>query len=54
MGEVDNFTGVLNSLIGSEEIYMIFVWLSYISTNHTLASNSLSGNIYIMNQRGIP
>jgi hypothetical protein len=31
MGEVDNFIGVLNRLVGSEEISMIFVRLSYIS-----------------------
>jgi hypothetical protein len=31
MGEVDNFTGVLNKLAGSEEISMIFVRMSYIS-----------------------
>jgi hypothetical protein len=53
MGEVDNFTGVLNMLAGSEEISMISVWLSYISIKHTLTSNSLSSNIYILNQRGI-
>jgi hypothetical protein len=54
MGEVDNFTGVLNRLAGSEAISMIFVWLSYISTKYTLTSNSLSGNPYILNQRGTP
>jgi hypothetical protein len=54
MGEVDNFIGVLNRLADSEAISMIFVWLSYISTKHTLTSNSLSGNIYILDQRGIP
>jgi hypothetical protein len=31
MGEVDNFTGVLNRLAGSEAISMISVRLSYIS-----------------------
>ena len=54
MGEVDNFTRVLHRLPGSEEISMIYVWLSYISTKHTLISNFLSSNIYILNQRGIP
>jgi len=49
MGEVDNFTGVLNRLTGSEEIFMIFVWISYIVTKHTLMSNFLFGNIYIPN-----
>jgi hypothetical protein len=49
MGEVDNFIRVLNKLAGSEAISMIYVWLSYISTKHTLASNSLSDNIYILN-----
>jgi hypothetical protein len=29
MGDVDNFTGVLNRLVGSEEISMIYVRLSY-------------------------
>jgi hypothetical protein len=42
MGEVDKFTGVLNMLAGSEEISMIYVWLSYISIYHTLLSSSLS------------
>jgi hypothetical protein len=54
MGDVDNFTGVLNRLAGSEEISTIFVWLSYISTKHTLTSNSLSDNIYILDQQGLP
>jgi hypothetical protein len=31
MGEVDNFTGVLNRLTGSEAISMVSVRLSYIS-----------------------
>jgi hypothetical protein len=54
MGEVDNFTGVLNRLAGSEAISMISVRLSYISIYHTLSSSSLSGDIYILNQLGIP
>jgi hypothetical protein len=54
MGELDNFTGVLNRLVGSEEIYMISVRFPYISIYHTLLSGSLSGYIYIMNQLGIP
>jgi hypothetical protein len=41
-GEVDNFTGVLNRLAGSEAISMIYVRLSYISIHHTLLSSSLS------------
>jgi hypothetical protein len=53
MGDVDNFTGVLNRLAGSEAISMIYVRLSYMY-QHTLVTISLSGNIYILNQQGIP
>jgi hypothetical protein len=53
MGDVDNFTGVLNRLAGSEAISMISVRLSYMY-KHTLVSSSLSGNIYILNRQGIP
>jgi hypothetical protein len=50
--EVDNFTGVLNMIAGSEEISMIYVSLSYTSIYHTLLSGSLFNNIYILNQLG--
>ena len=53
MGDVDNFTGVLNKLIGSEEISMISVRLSYMY-KYTLEDSSLSYNSYILNQQGIP
>jgi hypothetical protein len=53
MGDVDNFTGVLNRLAGSEAISMISVRLSYMY-KHTLEASSLSDNIYILNQQGIP
>jgi hypothetical protein len=53
MGDVDNFTGVLNRLTGSEAISMISVRLSYMY-KHTLKASSLSDNIYILNRRGIP
>jgi hypothetical protein len=49
MGDVDNFTGVLNRLAGSEEISMISVSLSYMY-KHTLVSSSPSDNIYILNR----
>jgi hypothetical protein len=53
MGDIDNFTEVLNRLIGSEAISMISVRLSYMY-KHTLVSSSLFGNIYILNRQGIP
>jgi hypothetical protein len=53
MGDVDNFTGVLNRLVGSEEISMISVRLSYMY-KHTLVASSLFDNIYILNRQGIP
>jgi hypothetical protein len=53
MGDINNFTGVLNKLGGNEEISMIYVSLSYMY-KHTLKASSLSDNIYIMNLRGIP
>jgi hypothetical protein len=53
MGDVDKFTGVLNRLVGSEAISMIFVRMSYMY-KHNLVSSSLFGNIYILNRQGIP
>jgi hypothetical protein len=53
MGDVDNFTGVLNRLVGSEEISMISVRLSYMY-KHTLVASSLSDNICILYRPGIP
>jgi hypothetical protein len=53
MGDVDNFTGVLNRLASSEEISMISVRLSYMY-KYTLEDSSLSDNSYILNQQGIP
>jgi hypothetical protein len=41
MGEVDNFTGVLNRLAGNEGISMISVRLSYMY-KYILVSSSLS------------
>jgi energy-converting hydrogenase Eha subunit F len=41
MGEVDNFTRVLNMLAGNEAISMISIRLAYISIYHTLLSSSL-------------
>jgi hypothetical protein len=48
MGDVDNFTGVLNRLVGSEAISMISVRMSYMH-KHTLEASSLFDNIYILN-----
>ena len=48
MGDVDNFTGILNRLTGSEAISMISVKLSYMC-KHTLEASSLFDNIYILN-----
>jgi hypothetical protein len=42
MGELDNFIGVTNRLIDSEEISMIYERLSYISIHHIMLSSSLS------------
>ena len=53
MGDVDNFTEVLNRLASSEEISMISVRLSYMY-KYTLEDSSLSDNSYILNQQGIP
>jgi hypothetical protein len=54
MGEVDNFTGVLNMITDSEAISTIYVRFSYIFIFHTLLSSSLSDELYILNQLGIP
>jgi hypothetical protein len=53
MGDVDDFTGVLNRLIGSEEISMISLSFSYMY-KHTLVASSLSNNICILYRPGIP
>jgi hypothetical protein len=53
MGDVDNFTGLLNRLASSETISMISVRLSYMH-KHTLKDSYLYDNIYILDRRGIP